>query len=256
MQNCSQHKGARCLLWALIFSSSKWRWLCWNIFYLLRMLYNWEQWDFSGFFFDLIEDIISSDSTRLRSGGEDFLERWQTGRPAITGFFIRMYCSMPFIPDDRKLLCCQDAAAEIEGKSNISIFQFESHWNELVKWKKKEKKKSRGKQRGANKDTLYFLAPSPLSFCKFSLAAFLRLWIQHWIRNNGLLMCTGDNYTFSINSKCKAKCNLFLFAYHCNICSHITVFNNPFFKSVNTFWNINSHNNKIIALIGLHTSLN
>ncbi len=43
---------------------------------------------------------------------------------------------MPFIPDDRKLLCCQDAAAEIEGKSNISIFQFESHWNELVKWKK------------------------------------------------------------------------------------------------------------------------
>lgn len=48
-----------------------------------------------------------------------------------------MYCSMPFIPDDRKLLCCQDAAAEIEGRSNISIFQFESHWNELVKMKKK-----------------------------------------------------------------------------------------------------------------------
>ena len=42
-------------------------------------------------------------------------------------FFIRMYCSMPFIPDDRKLLCCQDAGAEIEGRSNISIFQFESH---------------------------------------------------------------------------------------------------------------------------------
>lgn len=38
-----------------------------------------------------------------------------------------MYYSMPFIPDDRKVLCCQDAAVEIEGKSNISIFQFESH---------------------------------------------------------------------------------------------------------------------------------
>lgn len=56
-------------------------------------------------------------------------------------FFIRMYCSMPFIPDDRKLLCCQDAATEIEGRSNISIFQFESHWNELVKNEKRGKMK-------------------------------------------------------------------------------------------------------------------
>lgn len=68
-------------------------------------------------------------------------------------FFIRMYCSMPFIPDDRKLLCCQDATAQIEGRSNISIFQFESHWNELVKKKKKgvKWKKSPSKQKRTNK---------------------------------------------------------------------------------------------------------
>lgn len=87
---------------------------------------------------DLIRDIIRSDSTVVGLEGEDLVGRWQTGRPAIMdSFFIRMYCSMPFIPDDRKLLCCQDAAAEIEGRSNISIFQFESHWNELVKNEKK-----------------------------------------------------------------------------------------------------------------------
>lgn len=43
---------------------------------------------FSWLFFDLIEDIISSDSTQLRSGGEDFVERWQTGRLAIIGSFL------------------------------------------------------------------------------------------------------------------------------------------------------------------------
>jgi len=75
---------------------------------------------------------------------------------------------MPFIPDDRKLLCCQDAAAEIEGRSNISIFQFESHWNELVKMGEKKKKKeenekeSPGKQKGANKDTIFFCRESTL----------------------------------------------------------------------------------------------
>lgn len=30
---------------------------------------------FSWLFFDLIEDVISSDSIQLRSGGEDFVER-------------------------------------------------------------------------------------------------------------------------------------------------------------------------------------
>lgn len=69
----------------LIFGSSK---LSWNLFYLLRMLNKWEQWDFSWLFSDLIEDIISSDSTQLRSGGEDFVERWQTGRLAIIGSFL------------------------------------------------------------------------------------------------------------------------------------------------------------------------
>lgn len=105
---------------------------------------------------DLIRNIIRSDSTQLGFEGEDFAERWQTGRPAIMGFFIRIYCSMPFIPDDRKLLCCQDAAAEIEGKSN---FHFPV-WKAL-KWISKMEKKNRpGKQRGANKDTL-FLPVSP-----------------------------------------------------------------------------------------------
>lgn len=89
---------------------------------------------------DLIRDVIRSDSTVVGLEGEDLVDRWQTGRPAIMGsFFIRMYCSMPFIPDDRKLLCCQDAGAEIEGRSNISIFQIESHWNELVKMEKRGK---------------------------------------------------------------------------------------------------------------------
>lgn len=41
---------------------------------------------------------------------------------------------MPFILDDRKLRCCQDAAAaaEIEGRSHISIFQLESYSNEFA----------------------------------------------------------------------------------------------------------------------------
>lgn len=43
-----------------------------------------------------------------------------------------MFCSMPFILDDRKLLCCQDAAAEIEGRSHISILQLESYSNEFA----------------------------------------------------------------------------------------------------------------------------
>ena len=49
-------------------------------------------------------------------------------------FFIRMFCSMPFILDDRKLRCCQDAAAaaEIEGRSHISIFRLESYSNEFA----------------------------------------------------------------------------------------------------------------------------
>lgn len=73
-----------------------------------------------------------------------------------------MYCSIPFIPDDRKLLCCQDAAAEIEPRSNISIFYFESHWNELVKNEKKgrNEKESPGKQRQQTK--MAFCATSSL----------------------------------------------------------------------------------------------
>ena len=49
-------------------------------------------------------------------------------------FFIRMFCSMPFILDDRKLRCCQDAAAaaEIEGRRHISIFRLESYSNEFA----------------------------------------------------------------------------------------------------------------------------
>ena len=49
-------------------------------------------------------------------------------------FFIRMFCSMPFILDDRKLRWCQDAAAaaEIEGRSHISIFRLESYSNEFA----------------------------------------------------------------------------------------------------------------------------
>lgn len=62
-------------------------------------------------------------------------------------FFIRMFCSMPFILDDRKLLCCQDAAAEIEGRSHISILQLESYSNEFAE----RGKKSRDKQMRINR---------------------------------------------------------------------------------------------------------
>lgn len=43
---------------------------------------------------------------------------------------------MPFILDDRKLRCCQDAAAaaEIEGRSRVSIFRLESYSNEFAEW--------------------------------------------------------------------------------------------------------------------------
>lgn len=78
-----------------------------------------------------------------------------------------MYCSMPFIPDDRKLLCCQDAAAEIEGKSNISIFQFESHWNELVKWKKKKRKNPAVNKEGQTKIHFISLRQAPFHSVKF-----------------------------------------------------------------------------------------
>lgn len=62
-------------------------------------------------------------------------------------FFIRMFCSMPFILDDRKLLCCQDAAAEIEGRSHISILQLESYSNEFAE----RGEKSRDKQMRINR---------------------------------------------------------------------------------------------------------
>lgn len=54
--------------------------------------------------------------------------------PFLFFFFIRMFCSMPFILDDRKLRCCQDAAAaaEIEGRRHISIFRLESYSNEFA----------------------------------------------------------------------------------------------------------------------------
>lgn len=109
---------------------------------------------------DLILDVITSDSPVVGMKERIWsVDDRQEGQQSWAPFFIRMYCSEPFIPDDRKLLCCQDAAAEIEGRSNISIFQFESHWNELVKNEKKGKneKESAGKQRGANKDTIFFL---------------------------------------------------------------------------------------------------
>lgn len=76
------------------------------------------------------EDVISCDSMRLRFGTEDFVKGMTDRKGSNHGLlglrlffsslsllFIRMYCSMPFIPDDRKLLCCQDAAAGIEGKA-------------------------------------------------------------------------------------------------------------------------------------------
>lgn len=128
---------------------------------------------------NLIRDIIRSDSIVVCLEGEDLVDRWQTGRPAIMGsFFIRMYCSMPFIPDDRKLLCCQDAATEIEGRSNISIFQFESHWNELVKERGGIEKGKRGKmkknpllnKREQTKMSFFCRAPTPylISFLFFT----------------------------------------------------------------------------------------
>ena len=75
-------------------------------------------------------------------------------------FFIRMFCSMPFILDDRKLLCCQDAAAEIEGRSHISILQLESYSNEFAERRGGE---SRDKQMRINRVPLsspFFLSLS------------------------------------------------------------------------------------------------
>lgn len=85
-------------------------------------------------------------------------------------FFIRMFCSMPFILDDRKLLCCQDAAAEIEGRSHISILQLESYSNEFAE----RRKKSRDKQMRINR------APLSSAF-SLSLSSFLLFW--------GVCMC-------------------------------------------------------------------
>lgn len=135
---------------------------------------HWAFFSFSFFFFtslDLIRDIIRSDSIVVGLEGEDLVDRWQTGRPAIMGsFFIRMYCSMPFIPDDRKLLCCQDAATEIEGRSNISIFQFESHWNELVKNEKRGKMKKNPLLNKGEQTKMYSLLHFPYFFsCSSSI---------------------------------------------------------------------------------------
>lgn len=98
-------------------------------------------------------------------------------------FFIRMFCSMPFILDDRKLLCCQDAAAEIEGRSHISILQLESYSNEFAE----RGKKSRDKQMRINRVPLSSAFSLSLSSFLLSLGC---VCVCVYVRVSG-------NYSFS-----------------------------------------------------------
>lgn len=119
---------------------------------------------------------------------------------------------MPFILDDRKLLCCQDAAAEIEGRSYVSILWLESYSNEFVGngvcicgegdvwlgWKSGDKQMSGGEQSCSpcllfcfptysflcihgHKHALQFYSPFPLLCTPTVVRVCIREWEQSYI---------------------------------------------------------------------------